>query len=150
MKIDVVELLIRKSHTIEIPGIDRKIYGVESAGLIFCQSIGGCNIEHVALLSLDSTNSVINYCIVSIGEINSVRVSLAQLFKVALLSNASKIIVAHNHPSGILSVTERDIEMTKKIAFIANCFEIELIDSLIVSPDKAISIREYCGENKNE
>lgn len=150
MKIDVVELLIRKSHTIEIPGIDRKIYGVESAGLIFCQSIGSRNIEHVALLSLDSTNSVINYGIVSIGEINSVRVSLAQLFKVALLSNASKIIVAHNHPSGILSVTERDIKMTKKIAFIANCFEIELIDSLIVSADKAISIREYCGENKNE
>lgn len=150
MKIDVVELLIRKSHTIDVPGADKRIYGVESAGDIFCQSIGSCNVEHVAVLSMDSTNRAINYFTVSIGEINSVKVSLAQLFKAALLSNASKIIVAHNHPSGILSITKNDIEMTKKIAFFSNCFDIELIDSLVVSSSKAISIREYCGEIKNE
>lgn len=120
MKIDVVELHIKKSHTIEVPGVDEKIYGVESAGPIFCQSIGSCNTEHVAVISMDSTNKVINYFTVSIGKVDSVRVSLAQLFKAALLSNSSKIIVAHNHPSGILSITNEDLEMTKKSHFLQN------------------------------
>lgn len=150
MKIDVIELQIRKSHTIKIPGMDRKIYGVESAGPIFCQSIGSCNIEYVAMLSLDSTNKAINYFTISMGGINAAKVSLSQLFRAALLSNASKIIVAHNHPSGVLAITNEDIEMTKKIAFLAKCFDIELIDSLVVSSDNAISIREYSGEMKHE
>lgn len=150
MKIDVIELQIRKINTMNIPGTDRKIYGVESAGPIFCQSIGSCNIEYAAMLSLDSTNEAINYFTISMGEINAVKVSLSQLFKAALLSNASKIIVAHNHPSGVLTVTNEDIEMTRKIAFLARCFDIELIDSLIVSSDEAISIREYSGEIKHE
>lgn len=150
MKIDVIELQIKKSHTIDLPGMDRKIYGVESAGPIFCQSIGSCNIEYVAMLSLDNTNKAINYFTISMGGINAAKVSLSQLFRAALLSNASKIIVAHNHPSGVLAITNEDIEMTRKIAFLAKCFDIELIDSLVVSGDNAISIREYSGEMKHE
>lgn len=150
MRIEVIELQIKKAYTMDVPGIERKIYGVESAAPIFCESIGSSNVEKVAMLSTDCTNRAINYFTISMGDISSVRVSLAQLFRAALLSNASKIIVAHNHPSGVLAITSEDIEMTKKIAFLAKCFDIELIDSLVVSGNEAVSIREHCGELKDE
>ena len=68
------------------------------------------------------------------------------MFRTALLSNASKIIVAHNHPSGVLEITSKDIEMTRKIAFFAKNFDIELIDSFIVIKTDYISIRSHCKE----
>ncbi len=146
MKIKTVELQLKQSQTIELPGKVKKIYGVETAGPIFCALIGNNNVEYAAALLLDNTNEIINYFTISIGRINSVSVSLPQLFRAALLSNAVKMIVAHNHPSGVLSITQKDIAMTKRIGKTAKDFDIELIDSLIVSGTNVVSIREHCGE----
>lgn len=77
------------------------------------------------------------------GRLN---VPVAQIIKIALLSNASKIIIAHNHPSGILKITKADINMTQKIWTLTKNMEIELIDSIIVNETEAISIRQYIGE----
>lgn len=102
------------------------------------------------MIALDHTDRIINFFIVSMGEIDSVKVSLAQMFRMALLSNASKIIIAHNHPSGVLEITSKDIEMTRKIAFFARNFDIELIDSLVVTRTDHISIRSHCKEFLDE
>lgn len=150
MKIDVVELRIAREYALDIPGKDEYVYGVETALPIFCKIIGGSNIEYVALLCLDSTNKVINVSKVSMGNVENVRVSISQILKVALLSNASKILIAHNHPSGVLEITNNDIEMTKKIGVLAKYFDIELIDSLVVDEYRAASIRERIGEMKIE
>ena len=150
MKIDVVQLELRRSHQIDIDLPSDRIYIAQQAAPIFCQEIGSLNIENVAMITLDNANRVINFFTVSIGEIDSVRVSLAQMFKCALLSNASKIMIAHNHPSGVLEVTSKDIEMTRKIGFFANSFSIELIDSLVVTADDYISIRAHCKEISDE
>ena len=150
MKIDVVQLELRRSHQIDIDLPNNKIYIAQQAAPIFCQEIGALNIENVAMLSMDNANRIINYFTVSMGEIDSVKVSLAQMFKSALLSNASKIIIAHNHPSGVLEVNSKDIEMTKKIGLFANSFSIELIDSLVVTADDYVSIRAYCKEISDE
>ena len=99
---------------------------------------------------MDSANRVVNYSIISIGEINNVKVSLAQLFRTALLSNASKLMIAHNHPTGVLEITSKDIEMTRKIAFFANAFSMELLDSVVVTSEDFISIRAHCKEFLND
>lgn len=150
MKINVVQLEIKKIYDIEIDLPYNEIHTASYAAPIFCQKIGNLNIEHTAMIVLDNVNRIINFFIVSMGEINSVKVSLAQMFRVALLSNASKIIVAHNHPSGILKITSKDIEMTRKIAFFARNFDIELIDSLVVTETGYISIRLHCKEFLDE
>ena len=66
--------------------------------------------------------------------------------KTALLSNSSKIIVAHNHPSGVLEITSNDIDITKKIGTVAGLLDIKMIDSLVVYGKTALSIRESMGE----
>lgn len=150
MRVSVVQLEIRKSHDIEIDLPYNEIHTASYAAPIFCQKIGSLNTEHTAMIALDNTDRIINFFIVSMGEINSVKVSLAQMFRVALLSNASKIIVGHNHPSGVLEITSNDIEMTRKIAFFARNFDIKLIDSLVVTRADYISIRSHCKEFLDE
>lgn len=146
MEIDVVQLEIRKCYSIDIDVQTKEVYSAHSVAHLFCENIGALNIEHVAMLALDNANRIINYFTVSMGEIDKVKVSLSQMFRCALLSNASKIIIAHNHPSGVLEITSKDIEMTKKIAFWANVFSIDLVDSLVVTANDYSSIRDYCKE----
>lgn len=149
MKINVVELKIHQSYEVEIPGASKYVYGIEQADIIFEKMIGNNNIEYVGMLCMDNTNKLINYANISMGNIASVNVSISQIIKIALLSNASKIIIAHNHPSGVLEITNADINMTKKIGSLAKYFEIELIDSIIVNTTESISIRKHIGD-KND
>jgi len=86
---------------------------------------------------------VLNYSTVCIGSIDSVNGATAEIFKLVLLSNASKIYVAHNHPSGIMKPTKEDILMTKNIGSVAHLFGVELLDSLIVG-----NLGEFCSIRK--
>ena len=90
MKIKVVQLELKNSHEIEIPLESDRIFVAQQAAPIFCQTIGALNVEQTAMICLDRANRVINYFTVSIGNIDSVKVSLAQMFRTALLSKASE------------------------------------------------------------
>ena len=143
MIIDCVKLELAIDHTFEIDTETNLIFGVECAGEIFSKKIGKSNVENVGLICLDSSNRIVNFACVAIGNIENVKVNIAEIFKIALLSNSSQIIIAHNHPSGALEITEADISLTKKIGMIAKLFEIKLIDSLIVNcKEEIVSIRE--------
>lgn len=146
MRIEVVSLKIERNYYLEIDTDVERIFGVEDSAPIFCNAIGCSNLENVALLCLDNTNKIINFSIISIGNIDNVKVSISQIVKIALLCNSSKVILSHNHPSGVLEITNFDIEMTKKIGMILKFLDIILIDSLVVSDKRAISIREKVGE----
>lgn len=149
MNIDVIQLEIRKLYTISLDIDSLRVFGMKTCGLFFSRQIGKCNIETVALLCLDSTNKIINYSTVAIGGIANVVTPVEQILKTALLSNASKIVIAHNHPSGVLEITPQDISITKKIGYVCKLLHIELIDSLVVSTDENfISIREHIDEFK--
>lgn len=143
MIIDCVKLELAIDHTFEIDTETNLIFGVECAGKIFSKKIGKSNVENVGLICLDSSNRIVNFACIAIGNIENVKVNIAEIFKIALLSNSSQIIIAHNHPSGVLEITEADISLTKKIGMIAKVFEIKLIDSLIVNcKEEIVSIRE--------
>lgn len=149
MKVDVIQLEIRHLYSFEIQG-NGFIYYAEDAHEIFADRIGKCNVENVAMLCLNNANKIINYSNVAIGDINSVSVTAAEILKTALISNASKIIIAHNHPSGTLEITNADISITKHIGAAAKLFGIELMDSVIVNADgDMVAIRHHLREIKN-
>lgn len=147
MKVDIVELQLTKNGTIDIPDTNGYVYGVETAQKIFLTTIGKSNIEKIGVIFVDSTNKIINFTTLAMGGIDTVKLPLAELFKTALLCNASKFVIAHNHPSGILEITPPDVQLTKKIGTIANLFDMELIDSIIINMNgDIISIREHIME----
>ena len=142
MKINVVRLELKKKYEIELHSESDTIYDIDVAEKIFCAELGKCNVECVGVLCLDFNNKIINYSNLSIGTIENVKVSISQLCKLALLSNASKVIVAHNHPDGCLKITDKDISMTRNISSALKMFNIQLFDSIIVNDNgESVSIR---------
>lgn len=96
--------------------------------------------EHTFAIFTDTTNKIINYCLVGKGNEKSSLLDLKTVFKVALLSNASRIILAHNHPSGNLKPSKFDLKTTKYIKFGCKILGFELLDNVIVSNDDIISL----------
>ena len=64
------------------------------------------------------------------------------MLKIALLSNASKMILAHNHPSGDLTPSTQDVDVTYKIMAAGEMLGVEVLDHMIISKDDYISMRE--------
>lgn len=99
--------------------------------------------EVLILINLNTNNTVINYFEVSRGAIDRTIACPREIIKRILLSNAAKFILAHNHPSGNLSLSNYDIEVHKKMRQIGELVEVELLDSIVINQDGNItSIKE--------
>lgn len=102
-----------------------------------------CNAEEVfILITLNIKNIVTGYFEVHRGTINTSLAHPREVFKRALLNNASDIIVAHNHPSGDPNPSKEDIQTTERLKEAGNLLGINLLDHIIVGEDKYISLKE--------
>ena len=101
--------------------------------------------EKFVVACLDTKNQPVNISAVSIGSVNSAIVHPREVFKVAMLSNASKIICFHNHPSGNLKCSKEDENITNRLKECGEILGIELVDHIIVGDnDKYFSFKENC------
>jgi len=98
--------------------------------------------EHFVVFYLDSRNQEIKREIVSIGTINSSIVHPREVFEGAVKHLASNVLVAHNHPSGELKASEKDIAVTERLRDSGTLLGIALLDHIIVTKDGYISLRE--------
>ena len=89
-------------------------------------------IESAYILCLSRSNKILGYKRVSIGSSSGTIFDAKHMLQYALLSNASSIIVAHNHPSGNLNPSETDIIQTRKLKEAAKLLDITLFDHIIV------------------
>ena len=89
--------------------------------------------EFVCVVNLDTKGTPLNYNIVSIGDINTSLVPMTNVFKSAILSNAQRIILFHNHPSGDCTPSKEDIELTKKLCVGGKIMDITVQDHIIVA-----------------
>lgn len=151
MQIPVTQIELVQRGIIDLHVDSPYVYGVEAASRIFVPALGRMNTEVVGLLCLDSTHKVISYSTVAMGTVDRVAPSVAQIIRTALLSNASYIIIAHNHPSGVCEITEPDVALTKRIGAAAQLMDISLMDSLVVCPNgEFASIRENMKEESDD
>jgi DNA repair protein RadC len=82
---------------------------------------------------------------VSHGTVSSSLVHPREVFKSAILANASAILIAHNHPGGSLKASPEDIACTKQLLAAAKVMGINIIDHLILTADGETSIRTTDG-----
>ena len=88
--------------------------------------------EVCTILSLDDKGSPINFSYVSIGDLKGSIASPREILKTPLLSNASSIIMLHNHPSGQEKPSQGDISVTNRVKYAAQILGIKLEDHIIV------------------
>lgn len=87
--------------------------------------------EIFVMLVLDSKNNIVGSFEVSRGSLNSSIVHPREVFKRALLLNASSIVIAHNHPSGESEPSHEDIVLTNRIDECGKLLGIKVIDHII-------------------
>ncbi len=98
--------------------------------------------ETVFLLCLDAKCKVL--CCKNMGEgsVNSANISIRKIVETALNANASSVILAHNHPSGVAIPSPEDIQTTKQVAQALKMVEIILADHIVVADDDAVSVTQ--------
>lgn len=89
--------------------------------------------EEIVLICLDRGLAVIGWVRLHAGGISKCIIDLPLLFGVALKTASSAIIIAHNHPSGDLTPSQGDRDVTKRVAAAGEILGIRFLDHLIVS-----------------
>ncbi len=103
--------------------------------------------EHLMLFCLDvRLRPVSEPEIVSVGTLDCSLIHPREIFDTAIKNNASKILLAHNHPSGQSLPSNADIEVTEQIYQASKIMAIELLDHIVVGADSFTSIREQNPE----
>jgi len=95
--------------------------------------MANCDREMLVSIMLATSNHLIGVETVSVGTLNATHVSPREVFKSAILANANGIILCHNHPSGELSPSPDDRNITEKISDGGDLLGIKLIDHVIIS-----------------
>lgn len=98
--------------------------------------------EHFYCLYLDEKKHLIASKLLFIGTINRSIVHPREVFKEAYLLSASAIICIHNHPSGIVWPSPKDVEFTQDLIKIGNIQGIPILDHLIVSEHNYYSFEQ--------
>ena len=114
------------------------------AGLkTIAKEVGSFDREVLFALNLNNKNQIINANIVTMGTINSSLFSPRDIFKSAILSNAVRVILYHNHPSGDLTPSIADIQSTQRAIEAGKYIGIEVLDHIISNQKgEMLSLRE--------
>lgn len=102
----------------------------------------GARDELVYLLLLDDAGKVLNCRKIASGSVNYASVPVRKLVQEALNVNASGLVLAHNHPSGIAIPSKEDVDLTLRLRDALEIMSIELLDHIIVADDDCISMRD--------
>lgn len=100
--------------------------------------------EVFIMVTVDTKHRVTGIFEVSRGTLSSSLVHPREVFKRALLMNASKIFIAHNHPSGDVTPSKDDIAITKRLKEAGEVLGVSLLDHLIIgdTPKEYYSFKE--------
>jgi len=91
--------------------------------------------EHFVLLTLDGARRLIKSRTISIGTLTSSLVHPREVFSPAIEDRAASIIIGHNHPSGMLIISEQDRDVSRCLKQAGELLGIRLDDHIIVAGD---------------
>lgn len=100
--------------------------------------------EIFTCLYLDRSNKVLGLAKISEGSNCATIVDIQYIFRLALLMNASQIILCHNHPSGTTNPSEADRLITRKLKDAGELMDIKIIDHIIITSDSYLSFAQEC------
>jgi len=98
--------------------------------------------EEFKVLLLNRANAVLGLIAISKGGISGTVTDVRIILQAALKSNASGLIVCHNHPSGNLNPSESDTKITRKIKEAGNIVDIQLLDHIVITAEDYYSFAD--------
>lgn len=126
---------------------DEKLESPAAAAKLISPLIGDKDREHMAVIAMDTKLKPLMVQVVAIGKINMLSCEAVDLFKGAMLCNASRVIIAHNHPSGETKPSMEDVSYWQRTKDMGKLLGIEVLDHIIVCDDgRYCSLRQYEAE----
>ncbi len=119
-----------------------KIKSSRDAYEIFRGTMGDRPYEEFWIILLNKANKVLQKCNISEGGISGTVVDPKKIFKISLDHHASSIILGHNHPSGVVTPSEADMRITKKLCDAGAMLEVTVLDHLIIGEDNYYSFAD--------
>lgn len=95
-------------------------------------SMRGLQHEVLTVVFLDAAHAVIDATVVAEGTVTVNTIYPRELVKAALARNASALVIAHNHPSGSLTPSRQDSELTRSLYLVCSFMHLDLLDHLII------------------
>ena len=136
-----IEILYRN----KVKKSDRPVVKSSQDAYDYLMSVWSFHIERVeefVILCLNRANKVLGYSKISQGGLSGTVADPKVIFQVALKSNASSIILCHNHPSGNTKPSDNDIQLTKKLKKAGEFLELNVLDHLIITPHTYFSFAD--------
>lgn len=115
---------------------------IEQCGAYLIPYFHGRQNETVFLLCLDAKCKVLSCKEVGEGSVNSAAVPIRRIVQMALAANATSVVLAHNHPSGLAIPSGEDVQTTLNLAAALNAVEISLVDHIVVADEDFVSLAQ--------
>ena len=126
-------LVDRSQREVILPTIDK-------CGAYLVPYFFGRGTESVFLLCLDAKCKVLCCREVGQGSVNSAGISVRKIVEIALGTNATTVVLAHNHPSGLALPSAEDIQTTRRVAAALKAVEVHLADHIVVADGDYVSM----------
>lgn len=111
----------------------RTIKTVDEAGRYVCDMIGARATEEFCVLCLDASYRLLAFECVEKGTVAQANVYPRKVVECAVRNKSVNVILAHNHPTGIMQASESDRQVTQKIYDILENIGIGLLDHIIAA-----------------
>lgn len=98
--------------------------------------------ERFSVIFLDTRHRMLCYKEMFVGTIDGATVHPREVVKEALLLNAAALIIAHNHPSGIVEPSSQDLSLTRRLTEALALVDIRVLDHIIVAGNDHCSLAE--------
>ena len=134
-RVNIVRVKMVREASLLYP--QRRIRMARDVVELFLTFLQETDREQFFLLCLNTKNEPTALHTVSIGSLDASIVHPREVFKVAILSNAASVIVAHNHPSGDPSPSQPDLEVTQRLQEAGELLGITVLDHIIVGTEGA-------------
>ncbi|HNQ36734.1 MAG TPA: DNA repair protein RadC [Prolixibacteraceae bacterium] len=131
----------RRRREITLPG-KPAITGSHEAAALMTPLLGDLNHEEFWILLLNRSNRVLDKYMVSKGGITGTVIDVRTIMKCAVEKSATSMILCHNHPSGNLSPSDADLQITRKIKDAGQLMEIQVLDHLIITQKSHFSFAD--------
>jgi len=103
----------------------------------------GMKSEAAFLLCFDNTAQLLHAGQISLGTKHAVNLDNRTLLEAAFRHNATKVVLAHNHPNGVAAPSRSDLTRTESAVRLFNSVQIQLLDHLIVAEGHCFSMAAH-------
>ncbi|MBO7496268.1 MAG: DNA repair protein RadC [Salinivirgaceae bacterium] len=104
--------------------------------------VGDLSYEQFWVVFLNRANRMIDKALISSGGVSGTTVDVRVIMKLAIEKLATSLILVHNHPSGNITASSEDKNITSRIAAAAKFFDIRVMDHIIIADNKYFSFAD--------